>query len=133
MNLSLPQVESDERLSSVPRLQIPRWQISLPNVARIFFFCVARLAFAAFLIVTALYCLLVLVPFSNFSFIQNPPITWIPAFVRLHGVIYGLLVLAVAFTLGPDLRRKETRRAALAFLLLNVGAFFYVWRRHSFA
>jgi len=133
MSLSLPQVESDEQVSGVRRLEVPQGQISGPSVARIIFFCAARLAFAAFLSVTSLYCLLVWVPFSNFSFIQNPPITWIPTFVRLHALIHGLLLFAVAFTLGPDLRRKETRRAAVAFLLLNAGAFFYVWRRHSFA
>jgi hypothetical protein len=133
MSLPLPQVESAEPVSVAPAVKIFRPKNSWSALARTFYFCVARSAFAAFLMVTGLYCLLVWVPFSNFSFIQNPPITWIPTFVRFHPLIYGLLLLAVAFTLGPDLRRKETRRAALAFLLLNAGAFFYVWRRHSLA
>ena len=133
MSLSAPQVESDEELSSVPSAETSRPRISGTNLARTLFFCTARLAFAAFLMLTSLYCLLVWVPFSNFSFIRNPPITWIPTFVQLHPLLYGLTLLAVAFTLGPDLRRKETRRAALVFLLLNAGAFFYLWRRHSFA
>ena len=133
MSISPPQIESAEQESLAPAIKTSRPKNSWSSLARAFYFCVARAAFAAFLMVTGLYCLLVWVPFSNFSFIQNPPITWIPAFVRFHPLIYGLLLLAVAFTLGPDLRRKETRRAALAFLLLNAGAFFYVWRRHSLA
>ncbi len=133
MNLSLPQIESAAEASVRTPVKVSRPRKSLAGWARSFFFYIARLAFAAFLMVTSIYCLLVWVPFSNFSFIQNPPITWIPVFVRFHPLIYGLLSLAVAFTLGPDVRRKETRRAALAFLLLNASAFFYVWRRHSLA
>jgi hypothetical protein len=133
MSLSLPQVGSAEEVSVAPAVKVYRPKNSWSGLARTFYFCIVRSAFAAFLMVTGLYCLLVWVPFSNFSFIQNPPITWIPTFVRFHPLIYGLLLLAVAFTLGPDLRRKETRRAALAFLMLNAGAFIYGWRRHSLA
>ncbi len=82
-------------------------------------FWVARLAFAAFLLLTSVYCLLVWVPFSYFGFIRNPLVSWLPAFVRWHGLAYGALLVAVAGTLVPDLRRPESGRSVIAFLAVN--------------
>jgi hypothetical protein len=111
----------------------PRDKISWTDLARALFFCCARLAFAAFLMVTSLYCLLVWVPFSYFGFIRNPLMSWIPVFVRWHALIFGSLLVGVAITLIPELRRKQTRRAALGFLVINAGCFIYIWWRHSLA
>ncbi len=131
MSVAPLQPGTNQALLNATSVKIPRLKTNWPNLVRPVVFCVARLAFAAFLMVTALYCLLVWVPFSNFSFIQNPPITWIPAFVRLHAFIYGVLLVGVAVTLGPDLRRQQTRRAAAAFLVLNGIAVIYLWRVHA--
>jgi hypothetical protein len=105
-----------------------RVDLSWAGIARIILFACIRLAFAGFLFLTSLYCLLVWVPFSYFGFIRNPLLPWLPTFVRLHGLFYGMLVGALAFTMIPALRRPQTRRAAAGFLLLNAGAFVYLWR-----
>jgi hypothetical protein len=103
------------------------------GLASRFFFAGTRLAFGAFLLLTSVYCLLVWVPFSYFSFIRNPLVSWLPVFVSFHGLIYGALLTAVALTLIPDLRQVQTRRIAAAFLLLNAGAAVYLWRENALA
>lgn len=103
------------------------------GVLRVAMFSCIRLAFAGFLFLTSLYCLLVWVPFSYFGFIRNPLLSWLPTFVHLHGLLYGVLLLPLAFTLTPTLRRNETRRAAIGFLLLNSGAALYLWRAQALA
>jgi hypothetical protein len=101
------------------------------GVARVVFFGCIRLAFAGFLFLTSVYCLLVWVPFSYFGFIRNPLLGWLPVFVRMHGLIYGALLAALAITLIPSLRRNETRRPAAGFLLVNASACLYSWHAHS--
>jgi Sulfatase len=138
LSISLPQIESSRGrgLGGEKSAFAARGGISWTGAAYLFFFCGARLAFAAFLLLTTVYCVLVWVPFSYFGFIRNPLVNWIPEFVRLHGLIYGVLLGAVAVTLIPDLRggeqrgadlsKKETRRAAAAFLILNAIAVVYL-------
>jgi len=87
--------------------------------ARAGFVLITRLALGCFLLLTSAYCLLVWVPFAYFGFIRNPLVNWLPVFVRWNGPIYAVLVVAVAATLVPDLRRNESRRAAIGFLALN--------------
>lgn len=101
------------------------------SVARLAAFVCIRLAFAGFLFLTSLYCLLVWVPFSYFGFIRNPLLSWLPLFVQWHAALYGALLAAVATTLMPALRRQETRRAAAGFLLVNAGACLNLWRTHA--
>ena len=104
--------------------------LTLPGVV---FFCVIRLAFGGFLLLTSVYCLLLSVPFSYFGFIHNPLITWLPAFVRLHGLLYGVLLSTVALTLIPELRAKATRRAVIGFLAFNGSGAIYLWRANALA
>jgi hypothetical protein len=106
----------------------PQFRIVWTGVAHALFFCGARLAFGAFLLLTSIYCLLVWVPVSYFGFIRNPLVSWLPLFVQLHGIIYGILLGATAVTLIPDLRRRESRRAAAGFLAFNGCAAVYLWR-----
>lgn len=101
--------------------------------ARAISFCVSRIAFATFLLLTSLYCLLVWVPFAYFGFIRYPLMSWIPLFVRLHARIYTGVLVAIALTRIGDLRRKETRTAVSGFLILNCAAAAYLWRNHSLA
>ena len=108
-------------------------RVSWLDAGQKLFFFSTRLAFAAFLLLTSVYCLLVWVPFSYFGFIRNPLVSWIPLFVRLHGLIYGILLSAVAVTLLPDLRREQTRRGAWGFLVFNGIALVYVWGGHALA
>jgi hypothetical protein len=95
--------------------------------------CAVRLSFVAFLLLTSIYCLLLSVPFSYFGFLHNPLLAWLPTFVRLHGLLYGALVSAVALTLIPDLRAKATGRAVIGFLAFNVSAAIYLWRADALA
>jgi len=134
MGIFLPQIgTAREPLAGAPSYAPARGKLSWLNVGYALFFCSARLAFGAFLLLTSVYCLLVSVPFSYFGFIRNPLVSWLPLFVQLHGLIYGILLGAVAITLIPDLRRTETRRAAVGFLALNGSVFVYIWREGALA
>jgi len=134
VSISLPQIGASSECLSRERLSsAPQGKISWFGIAHRFFFCSARLAFGGFLLLTSAYCLLVWVPFSYFGFIHNPLVSWIPLFVRLHGLVSTILLGAVALTLIPDLRREQTRRTAVSFLLFNGSAFVYLWSKHALA
>jgi hypothetical protein len=102
-------------------------------LVRTTFFGLTRLSFAAFVLLTSVYCLLVWVPFSYFGFIRNPLMDWIPVFVRLHGLLYGVLLGAVAITLISDFRDAKMRRSAIAFLVLNGCVALYLWHQDALA
>jgi hypothetical protein len=129
----LPQVRTNsERLGSKPLLAQAHG-IAWLTLAYGIFFTVIRLAFCGFLLLTSVYCLLLSVPFSYFGFIHNPLLAWLPLFVRLHGAIYALLIAALALTLIPELRRNQTRRSTIAFLVLNASMAIYLWRTDALA
>lgn len=134
MSAFLQQMETtDKSVHGEASVALPLAAISWLRVARILLFCGVRIVFAAFLLVTSIYCLLVWVPFSYFGFIQNPLLDWLPAAVRLHGLVYGVLLVAVSLTLIPDFRRNESRTAAVGFVAINGAAFVCLWRAHSLA
>jgi hypothetical protein len=110
--------ESGQR-SSRPVSQPQR---EFTRIAQLAFFLATRLVFAAFLLLTSTYCLLVYVPFTYFGFIHNPLLGWLPVFVRWHAAIYGALLCSVAATLIPDLRRPSRRITVVSFLGLNFTA-----------
>ena len=88
----------------------------VPGVRRTSF-VVARLCFCAFMLVTAAYCLLAYIPFTYQWVINYNLVGWLPGFVKCHPYLYWLALVMVAATLVPDLRRGETRRLAVGFLL----------------
>jgi hypothetical protein len=96
-------------------------------------FCISRLAFAVFLLLTAVYCLLVWVPFSYFGFIRDPLLNWIPVFVRIHAVLYAALLVAVGLTLVSGLARRQSRRSIVGFLLVNGVVAIYLLRNDALA
>ena len=96
--------------------------------AGVIWFLATRLAFAGFFLVTSVYCLLVYVPFTYFGFIHNALLGWLPAFVRLHALIYLGLLGGVTASLVPELREIRTRRAVATFLALNFAVCLYLWR-----
>ncbi len=121
---------NDERLrNSALTSPVTAWLTVICGIS----LCAIRFAFCAFLLLTSVYCLLLSVPFSYFGFIHNPLLAWLPIFVRLHGIAYALLVLAVALTLIPELRRNQTRRSTIAFLVLNGSIAIYLWRTDALA
>jgi hypothetical protein len=129
VSISVPQIQIDappERLEasfSQPQARNLWSRLGFP-----IFFCCTRLAFAGFLLLTSTYCLLVWVPFTYVGFVHNPLLNWIPLFVGFHGLLYGVLLGLAAITLRSDLRQKQTRRAAIAFLLVNGIVFVYLSR-----
>lgn len=134
MSISVPQIGAGrESLGGEGLAALAQGRSAWLRLAHALLFWCFRLAFGAFLLLTSVYCLLVWVPFSYFGFIHNPLLSWLPQFVRLHGLIYGVLLAAVALTLIPDLRRRETRRAAWSFLAFNGCTFVYLWRANALA
>src|SRR5689334_4512192 len=89
------------------------------RLAKAGWFIATRTAFAAFLVTTSAYCLLLYIPFTYFGFIHNPLLSWLPVFVRIHPWLYAVLLAAVLTTLRPDLSAPKTRKSAWAFLLFN--------------
>lgn len=129
MSISVPQIQIDagrERLHAPIRQ--PQSRTLWSCLGYPLFFCCTRLGFAGFLLLTSVYCLLVWVPFTYVGFVHNPLLNWIPLFVGFHGLLYGVLLGVVAITLRSDLRRKQTRRAAIAFSLVNGIVFVYLSR-----
>jgi hypothetical protein len=120
-----------EKLSRVPGVALLRrfsrgFSGTLP-------FCISRLAFAVFLLLTSIYCLLVWVPFSYFGFIRDPLLNWIPVFVRIHAIVFAALLVAVGLTLISSLTRKESRRSIVGFLLVNGVVAVYLLRNGALA
>lgn len=99
----------------------PSTAAALVRVLTDVLFLASRLAFGAFCLTTSLYCLLFYIPFTYLGFIQNPLLTWLPPFVRLHSYLYLAALAPVIVTLLPNLRREATRRTAIAFLAMHVG------------
>lgn len=89
------------------------------------FFC-ARLAFAVFVVLTSAYCLLAYIPFTYHWLIQSTLVKWLPVFVKLHTLLYWILLSLVVATLAPDLGRSRRRRLAIGFIAIQVtaGVFF---------
>jgi len=126
------ETKSDELDRSVPLSSAPPRHLSY-GLVRALPFCISRLAFAAFLLLTSLYCILVWVPFSYFGFIRHPLMSWIPVFVHLHALFYAVVLVPVCLTQISHLRRTETRRAAAGFLAVNGLGVIYLWRTDGLA
>jgi hypothetical protein len=134
MGISLPQIEtSREHLYQARPRDRAEGEKAWYSLASILFFCGSRLAFGGFLLLTSVFCLLTSVPFAYFGFIHNPLLGWLPDFERLHGLLYGVFLSAVAITLIPDLRRKETRRGVAGFLAINIAVAIYLLRADDLA
>lgn len=121
VSLSLPEIELAEHVVDAGHAPENPWRCS----ARAGLVLMTRLAIGCFLLLTSIYFVLFWVPFSYFGFIRDPLVSWLPLFVHWHGPIYTALVLGVAATLVPDLRRSESRGATIGFLALNGGAAIY--------
>jgi hypothetical protein len=97
-----------------------------------FFFSVRSL-FAAFILLTSVYCLLLYIPFAYLGFLRDPAMNWIFLFVQVHADIYGVLLAAVALSLVPAMRDAKTRASALGFVFLNAAFCAYQLAGHGLA
>jgi hypothetical protein len=95
------------------------------RAAQLIAFLATRVAFAVFFLLISTYCLLAYLPFTYFSFIHDPLLAWLPAFLRWHAFIYGGVLCGVAATLIGDLRRRRIPIAI--FLALNLCAVAFLW------
>ncbi len=94
---------------------------------------VSHISYAAFLLLTATYCLLVYLPFSYFGFIQHPLMGWLPAFVRWHGAIYlGVLVFLAGSLYAHPIPRR-TRIPLVSFIALQAIIAVVTFARQSLA
>src|SRR5437870_13013668 len=69
-----------------------------------------RIGFAALLLLTSFYCLLAYIPDTYFAFIQAPFQAWLPAFIRFHPLLFGLLAVACSWPVLRDRPAGKTRR-----------------------
>lgn len=82
----------------------------------------ARFAFVLVCLGTSLYCLLASQPISYHWFIRDPIVFGLPEAVTAQPYLFLLALLGVAAGLAGDLRRAETRRPALGFLVIHALA-----------
>jgi len=89
--------------------------------ARLAFF-LGRLGYAAFLLMTSLYCLLTFIPFTYQQVHVGELLPWLTAFVHLHSYLYWVALAIVSPTLLADLKAQRSRTATRLFLLVGVAA-----------
>jgi hypothetical protein len=75
----------------------------------------ARLWVAAFVVLTAAYCLLAYIPFTYHQVVLGSLLPWLSAFARLHSYLYWLAFAAAAATL--PLRIGKTRLGSILFVV----------------
>lgn len=82
------------------------------------FWCLsARVVFGIFFLMTSIYCLLAYIPFTYQWVINCTLVTWLPVFAEFHRFIYWGAAGALVLTLGPELRRRDTRKLAAGFVI----------------
>ncbi|MBZ5638559.1 MAG: sulfatase-like hydrolase/transferase [Acidobacteriia bacterium] len=82
----------------------------------------ARLAFGAFWLLTAAYCVMAYVPFTYVQVIQSDVVPSLNTFARLHPYLFWAALAAAGLTMREDVRRPATRVAAVGFLAASAIA-----------
>ena len=81
-----------------------------------------RLVFGLFFLMTSTYCLLAYIPFTYQWVIKCTLVTWLPVFADFHRFLYWGVCGALMLTLVPEMRRSETRKLTVGFVIcLTVG------------
>lgn len=83
-------------------------------------FVAARLLVAAFVVLTAGYCLLAYIPFTYHQVHLGALLPWLSGFARFHPYFYWLAFLSAVLTL-PSLRNSRTRMLSLLFVAAYAG------------
>ncbi|HKW19215.1 MAG TPA: sulfatase-like hydrolase/transferase [Terriglobales bacterium] len=99
-----------------------------------------KLLWAAYLVVTSVYCLLAFVPYTYLALVKAPPYAWIPWFVQHHAALFWLQIAVSMFAFYQrELRTAMalvcaaeialavylTKTSMLASLQSNFAAFFW--------
>ena len=82
-------------------------------------FFLARFVFAAFFLITSIYCLLAYIPFTYQQVVVGQLLPWLTTFVRIHPYLYWAALAVVAPTLWSGWKRAPKTTAA--FLLAMVA------------
>ncbi len=90
----------------------PWWRVSL------------KLLWAAYLLLTSLYCLLAFLPYTYYALIKAPPYEWLPWFAAHHAQLYWLGLLFAGWV--SWLQRKRPAFIALFCFLAAAGTFIAV-------
>jgi len=85
-----------------------------------------RLAFGVFVVLTSLYCILAYVPFTYYQFLQFDHVASLTLFVKVHHLLFAVLVFGLAFSLQEDRRAPRTRLLAVGFLVFHAGVALYL-------
>ena len=83
-------------------------------------FFLARFAFAAFFLITSIYCLLAYIPFTYQQVVVGQLLPWLTTFVRIHPYLYCTALVVVAPTLWAAWKRAPKTTAG--FLVAMVGS-----------
>lgn len=94
-------------------------------IRRSAFIALARVAAAAFFLVTSLYCLLTYNAFAYQQFVRPHLIAALTDFTVWHGILYWIVLLVTALTLLPSASRGPARFGA--WIYLAVSAAIGVW------
>jgi len=98
----------------------------VPEGAKAWLAVSIRLAFGAFVVLTSLYCILAYVPFTYYQFLQFDHIASLTLFVKVHHLLFALLVSGLAFSLQEDRRAPRTGLLAVGFLVFHAGVALYL-------
>lgn len=80
-----------------------------------------KLIWAAYMLLTSLYCLLAFLPYTDYALIKSPAYSWMPWFVQHHAHLYWATLLAVAAASWPNRKR---RAYVVLFAALTVAGIF---------
>ena len=82
----------------------------------------SRFLFGLFFLMSSSYCLLAYIPFTYQWVIKCTLVKWLPVFVRIHVLIYWVVLACVVLTLFDEIRNKYTRRLTIGFITFHVIA-----------
>ena len=86
-------------------------------------FFLGRLAYATFMVITAVYCVLVFLPFTYQQVHVGGLLPWLTTFVRIHPYLNVLAVAVLVPTMLTDLHERRSRLLTIIlFAISAVGA-----------
>jgi phosphoglycerol transferase MdoB-like AlkP superfamily enzyme len=85
-----------------------------------------KLLWAAYMLLTSLYCLLAFFPYTYYALIKSPAYDWMPWFAHQHARLYWLVLFGVAAAYYQD--KKRWLYAAVVFGPLAVAGIFITAR-----
>lgn len=85
----------------------------------------SKLFFGVYFFLTSFYCLLAFLPYTYTAVVKAPPYSWMPWFVKHHGLLYWLALLVVAMSCWKS---RKTGWFHLSFGALAMAGLFLMAR-----